>query len=394
MQAMKQIIFFTAICFFLSSCVNIDKLIDRGEYDSAIDKLIDKLEGNNKKKKEHVLALEYAFQKAQTRDLNAEKSLRDENLPENWAKIYSIHNSISARQNKIEPFLPLKSTDGYQATFKFVNIEELKKESKKNTAEFYYQSALTLIDEAKKSLDKKAAQKAYEYLVKIDGILNQYKDKEQLKKIAYNLGLENFLLKINNNTKNIIPENIETELLRISVDGLNTKYKNFDVKANPTVQYDRFIIMNLTQLEFSPERERSRVYDDVNEVESTEVVKDRNGKPKRDSLGKEIKEKIKTKYVATIEEITQSKSVLLGGRLEYIHAITGDVEFSKPINVEGLFENHLARLIKGDQNYVTSDCRKKLNGKLVSFPSNEELLLNAAEKMKKLVKDIIYDREH
>lgn len=391
---MKQIILFSTLFLVLSSCANIDKLIDRGEYDTAIDKLIDKLEGNKNKKKEHVLALEYAFQKAQTRDLNAEKALKDENLQENWAKIYSLHNLISARQNKIEPLLPLESSDGYQATFKFVNIEELKKESKKNTAEFYYQSALILIDEARKSLDKQAARQAYEYLVKIDGILSQYKDKDQLKKIAYSLGLENFLLKINNNTRNIIPENIESELLRISVDGLNTKYKNFDVKANPAVQYDHYIIMNLTQLEFSPERERSRFYDDVNEVESIEVVKDKNGKPKRDSLGKEIKEKVKTKYVASIEEITQSKSVLLGGRLEYIHALSGNVEFSKPINVEGLFENHLARLIRGDQNYVTSECRKKLNGKLVSFPSNEELLLNAAEKMKKLAKDIIYDREH
>jgi len=180
--------------------------------------------------------------------------------------------------------------------------------------------------------------------------------------------------------------------LRLSVEGLNRKFQNYDVKANPTIQYDYYIVMNLTQLEFSPERERSRVYDDINEIETIEVVKDKNGKPKRDSLGKEIKEKIITRYVASIEEITQSKSVLLGGKLEYTHALTGDIEFSKPINVEGLFENHLARLIKGDRDYVSKDCRKKLNGKLVSFPSNEDLLRDAAEKMKKLVKDIIYNR--
>lgn len=390
---MKNLFIFTALTFLLGSCTNINKLIDKGEYDTAIDKLVHKLEGKKDKKKELVLSLEYAFQKAQDRDLKKEKSLRDENLPENWTTIYALHNLISDRQSKIEPLIPLQSQDGYQATFKLVNIEELKKESKKNTADYYYQSALSLIDDARKTLDKNAARKAHDNLERIDGLFSQYKDKEQLKKIAYSLGLENFLIKIVNNTRNIIPENIETELLKISTAGLNQKYKNFDVKPNPSIQYDYNIIINLTQLEFSPERERTRVYDDTNEKETEEVLKDRNGKPKRDSLGKEIKQKVKTKYVASIEEITQSKSVQLGGRLEYVHALTGNLDFSKPINVEGIFENHYARLIKGDRDFVTDDCRKKLNGKLLPFPSNESLLLDAAEKMKKLMKDIIHDKE-
>jgi hypothetical protein len=390
---MKNLFIFTALTFLLGSCTNINKLIDKGEYDTAIDKLVHKLEGKKDKKKELVLSLEYAFQKAQDRDLKKEKSLRDENLPENWTTIYALHNLISDRQSKIEPLIPLQSQDGYQATFKLVNIEELKKESKKNTADYYYQSALSLIDDARKTLDKNAARKAHDNLERIDGLFSQYKDKEQLKKIAYSLGLENFLIKIVNNTRNIIPENIETELLKISTAGLNQKYKNFDVKPNPSIQYDYNIIINLTQLEFSPERERTRVYDDTNEKETEEVLKDRNGKPKRDSLGKEIKQKVKTKYVASIEEITQSKSVQLGGRLEYVHALTGNLDFSKPINVEGIFENHYARLIKGDRDFVTDDCRKKLNGKMLPFPSNESLLLDAAEKMKKLMKDIIHDKE-
>lgn len=390
---MKSLLPFLSLIILFSSCANVNKMIDRGEYDKAINELVQKLEGKKDKKKEYVLALEYAFQKAQEKDLKYEKALKDEAITENWTKIYVIHNNIAARQTKIEPFLPLQSKDGYQATFKFINVEELKKESKKNTADFYYQSAITLIDEARSSLDKEAARKAYDYLLKIDGLFSQYKDKEQLKKIAYSLGLENYLVKITNNTQNIIPQNIENELLRLSVEGLNRKHKNFEVKSNPAVQYDHYIIMDLRQLEFSPERERIRVYDDINEIETEEIIKDKNGKPKRDSLGKELKQKIKTKYIASVEEITQLKSVLLAGRLEYIHALSGEIEFSKPINVEGVFENNLARLIKGDRNYVTNDCRKKLNGRSLPFPTNEELLLDAAEKMKKLVKDIIYERE-
>lgn len=389
---MKNLYCYLLSLLILTSCANVDKMIDKGQYDQAIDKLVHRLAGKKNKKKDEVIALEYAFKKAQDRDLRTEKTLRDENIPENWTRVYTIHNQITSRQNKIEGLLPLETNDGYQATFNFVNIDELKKESKRNTADFYYQSALSLIDESRRSGDKNAAREAYNYLNKIDGLFSQYKEKEQLKKDALNLSMENYLVKINNQTNQIIPADVEAELLKWSVDGLNSKFKNFDVKANPALNYDHYILLNLTQMEFSPEREKTRIYDDVNEITTEEVVKDRNGKPRRDTLGKEIKEKVVTRYVATIEEISQLKSVLVGGRLEFINVRSTDIEFTKSLQVEGVFENKMARLIKGDRSYVTDECERKLKGRLVAFPSNETILLDAVEKLKSQVKNIIKDK--
>lgn len=389
---MKNLYCYLLSLLVLTSCANVDKMIDKGQYDQAIDKLVHRLAGKKNKKKDEVIALEYAFKKAQDRDLRTEKTLRDENIPENWTRVYNIHNQITSRQNKIEGLLPLETNDGYQATFNFVNIDELKKESKRNTADFYYQSALSLIDESRRSGDKNAAREAYNYLNKIDGLFSQYKEKEQLKKDALNLSMENYLVKINNQTNQIIPADVEAELLKWSVDGLNSKFKNFDVKANPALNYDHYILLNLTQMEFSPEREKTRIYDDVNEITTEEVVKDRNGKPRRDTLSKEIKEKVVTRYVATIEEISQLKSVLVGGRLEFINVRSTDIEFTKSLQVEGVFENKMARLIKGDRSYVTDECERKLKGRLVAFPSNETILLDAVEKLKSQVKNIIKDK--
>lgn len=389
---MKNLYCYLLSLLVLTSCANVDKMIDKGQYDQAIDKLVHRLAGKKNKKKDEVIALEYAFKKAQDRDLRTEKTLRDENIPENWTRVYTIHNQITSRQNKIEGLLPLETNDGYQATFNFVNIDELKKESKRNTADFYYQSALSLIDESRRSGDKNAAREAYNYLNKIDGLFSQYKEKEQLKKDALNLSMENYLVKINNQTNQIIPADVEAELLKWSVDGLNSKFKNFDVKANPALNYDHYILLNLTQMEFSPEREKTRIYDDVNEITTEEVVRDRNGKPRRDTLGKEIKEKVVTRYVATIEEISQLKSVLVGGRLEFINVRSTDIEFTKTLQVEGVFENKMARLIKGDRSYVTDECERKLKGRLVAFPSNETILLDAVEKLKSQVKNIIKDK--
>ncbi|HEX5625543.1 MAG TPA: hypothetical protein VFX48_05975, partial [Saprospiraceae bacterium] len=283
---MKKLLLLFSAFLLTSSCANVDKLIDNGRYDEAIHKLVKKLAGKKSKKREDVLALEYAFQKAQDKDLQQEKALRDENLPENWTKIYSIHSRIADRQNRIEGLLPLESKDGYQARFKFINIAELQKESKRNTADFHYQTALRLIEEAKQSGDKAAAREAYSNLERIDELFGQYKEKEQLKKVALSLGTEHFLVKIKNNTMQIIPEYIEAEMLKLSVENLNTRFRNYDVRSNPSVYYDSYIILNLTQMEFSPEREKSRIYDDVHEIETEEVVMGPNTKPKRDSLGR------------------------------------------------------------------------------------------------------------
>lgn len=386
---MKQILYTCCILILASACGNVQKMIDRGDYDQAIDYSVRKLSGNKKRNKEMVLALEYAFKKAQEKDLDTEVALRGSQDEEKWSRIYALHERIARRQNKLEPFIPLTAEDGYLARFHFVNIEELKKESKKNTADFHYQSALLLIDEAKRNEDKAAAQQAYKQLQEIDPLFSSYKDKEALKKVAVNLGITHYLVKIKNNTLSIIPENVEREMLSIGLEQLNTIWKSYDVKNNPSIRYDYFIQLEFNHLEFSPEREKSRVYDDVNEVITEEPVKDKHGKVLKDSLGRVVKEKIKTRYVATAEETHQQKSVQLGGRMVYIQARTGDVVISKPLEVEGLFENKYVKITKGNVDYVSDECKKSLKGKPLPFPTNEELLLTAAEKLKKQLKSYI-----
>lgn len=390
---MKNLLQLSIVFFLVGACTNVQKLIDKGDYDQAIHKLVVKMSGKRNKKSEDILALEYAFQKAQDRDLRLERALRNEGEQANWSKIFNLHNKISDRQNLIEPLVPLTTEDGYVASFNFINIDELRQESKRNTADFYYQSALKLIDESRRSGDKAAAKEAHNYLLKVDGLFSQYKDKEQLKKVAFDLGLQHYLVRMSNKTRSIIPEHIEREVLSFSLDHLNKNYKSFDVIPEQGIYYDYYIEIDLNNLEFSPEREKTRVYEDLYEEEEEEILKDKHGHPLKDSLGKVIKEKIITKYVSSVEEITQLKTVQLSGRIEYINGKTGDIEFSKPLEVEGVFENRFARLIKGDRAHVSQDCKTKLKGRALPFPSNEDLLLDASEKMKKLISKIIDQQE-
>ncbi|MBK8954819.1 MAG: hypothetical protein IPM34_04580 [Saprospiraceae bacterium] len=386
---MKKLIYAFCLMFIISSCGNVQKMIDRGDYDQAIDYAVNKLSGNKKRDKEMVLALEYAFKKAQEKDLAMERTLKSQDDDEKWSRIYIIHERIENRQRKIEPFVPLEAEDGYRASFHFVNIQELKKESKKNTADFLYQSALLLIDESQRNFDKSAAREAYQQLEQIDPLFGTYKDKEALKKQAKSLGMNHYLVRIKNNTQSIIPEPVEREMLSIGLEKLNSTWKSYDVKSDPSVRYDYYIQLELNHLEFSPEREKSRVYEDVNEIITEEPLKDKFGKVVKDSTGKVVKEKIKTRYVAVVEEITQQKAVQLGGRMLYSNVRSGDIEISKPLEVEGLFENKYVRINKGNIDYVSDECKKSLKGKALPFPTNEELLLSAAEKIKRQLKSHI-----
>lgn len=378
---------FIFLCFV--SCTNVQKMIDRGQYDRAINHLTHKMAGQKKRDKEKVLALEFAFKKAQETDLKNEMALRNMDDADKWNRMYALHTQMEERQSKIEPFLPLVADDGYQASFHFVNLTELKKESKRNAADFYYQSAQSLLEESRQRGDKAAAREALQYLKRIDTLFNQYKDKEALKKSAIQLGQQHYWVKILNHTQQIIPEASEREMLSIGLDQLNTLWKSYDVIRNPSIRYDYVIELELTELVISPEREKSRIYDDVNEIVREELVRDKHGKVLKDSLGKDLKEKVKTRYIATIEEVTQLKTVQLKGRLKFIHGASGDIESSKPMEVDGLFENKFARLLKGDHEFLTEECKKSMKGKALPFPSHEELLFRASEKMKKQLRNQI-----
>ena len=286
---MKNLIYFFSLIFFLSSCTNINKIIESGNYDDAISRLTSKLTGKKKKSRENVVNLEFAFKKAQERDLAAEAEYLMDDDENKWEKIYAIHTRIENRQRLVEGLLPLISEDGYKAGFKFINTSERKKESKANSAEYYYKSSQKLLEESKLNKDKQAAIEAYSLLNKISQLYSNYKDVSQLKKLAIELGTKHFLVKIIDNTLNVMPVQMERDLLSIAVDDLNKNWKHFDMKENPLTEYDYHIILNLTNLQFSPEKEKSRIYEDVFEEEIEDVVTDSKGRPVLDSVGKEKK---------------------------------------------------------------------------------------------------------
>lgn len=389
----RQILLFGILISLLVSCVNVNKKIESGNYDDAINYLVKKLQGKKNKDDDKIQLLELAFKKANEADLRSISAYKSDSNADAWARVINLYRNIDTRQSKIEPLLPLVSKNGYMATFTFINTEEDKKDAKTKLADQYLHQATQLLNQAKSSNDKNAARDAYNYLSKIEPIYPNYKNSKQLLQDAISLGTNYHLISMENNTYQIIPQNIEDNILSINVSDLNKRFDIYHTAPNKSIDYDQKIKLTLTRLNISPEREKTRVYDEVHETTSEETVKDSRGKVLRDSTGKEIKRKVVKKYTTTIEEVTQLKTVALEGNVEWFDKNNTRSVHSKPALVEAIFENQFARIVSGERDHLNDKCRKKLNNRAIDFPSNNSMLIDAGEKMKNLMKDIIYDKE-
>jgi len=78
--------------------------------------------------------------------------------------------------------------------------------------------------------------------------------------------------------------------------------------------------------------------------------------------------------------------------LEYIDVKNNDLVKSTPISVEAIFENYASRF-SGDRRALTPHSRNRCDTQPLPFPADVDLLLEAAEQMKPIVKkEILYSK--
>ena len=382
----SHVALFTLVSFFLNACVSPQKLVEQGNYDSAIIQSVKKLSGKKNKKVKYVLALEEAFEKATRRDMQRAEMLKRENRPENWAEINAIYRGIRKRQERIEPLLPLVDQEGIKANFRFVRVDGLERESKEKAAAYLYDQAQELLVDARQG-DKYAARQAFTTLEKIDNYYRDYKDKRYLMNQAKDLGMVHILFKMQNNARVILPSDFERELKRISVRDMDSEWKTFHLRPVSGLNFDYSVVMNITDVEVSPAMVKERVYEDSREIEDGFVyVLDENGNVAKDSLGNDIKEPNFVIVRAKVLETFQNKFAAVEGRLEIIDNRNNQLVDSKPLAVEAIFENY-ASTFRGDDRALSKESKRRIGNQPLPFPTDEAMIFQAAEQLKPLIKN-------
>ncbi|MCA0238422.1 MAG: hypothetical protein LCH81_18760 [Bacteroidetes bacterium] len=375
------------LSFVLTACHTAQKFAESGDYDSAIDFCVRKLQGKSKKKTEYVQGLEVAFQKAQARDLDAIDHLVAENRPENWERVNAIHRNIRDRQNKVTPLMPLQSKDGYAARFELVDIARLESESRQKAADHLYNQAKELIAKGERG-DKLAARDAYYALCDLEShYYRDYKDKNELMATARNLGTSYILFEMKNQSNTVLPRQFAERLMNIGKQDLDSDWKEYFFEEKSGVQYDYKATFKVRNIDISPERVNERNYIDEKEIEDGfEYVLDAKGNVLKDSLGNDVKRPRYVRIRANVVEVYQTKAARLTGYVEIYDLSRKVLMDTRDMGTEVLFENY-ASTFSGDERALSRDSRLRIGNRPLPFPADEDMLVQAAERIKPNLRD-------
>lgn len=379
---MKKLLYTFTLIAFITSCRSLEKMVEQGDYDSAIVYAAEKLAGKKNKKTKHVQGLEEAFQRITQRDLDRIAYLDSNTKPENWEEVEAIAEQMSWRQSKIEPLLPLISKEGYVGHFDFVDTYAIQKKAREGAAEYYYESATRLLAQAQNNSDKRLARSAHDLFERADHKQKGYKESYSLMDASYKLGLSHILLDVVNKSQAFVPRELQSDLESIDAASLDSKWRRYYVTAPAEIKIDNRAVLELTSIELSPEREIIRHHTDEKEIkDGFRYLKDKKGNIRTDSTGKKLK-KDKFKIVrAEVAEIHREKAAMVRGMLKVYNQSNGALMTSSPLSVEALFSDY-ASSFRGDRRAICDADHSRLKNNPRPFPNDLEMIADATYKLK------------
>ncbi|RCW90860.1 hypothetical protein [Winogradskyella arenosi] len=386
---MKNFLLLSILFLALGSCSakkQIKSAISDGNFDQAIDDALEKLETNKdkKSKQEYIALLEEAFYKALGEDLETIKHLKKDGNPEQYKTIYSLYSNLDARQTAIKRVLPLQ-IDGQTIEFKFKDYSSDLVSYRYKTSNYLKSQGLNLLN----SNDKYNVREAYEIFNYIEQINPNFENTRSLMTEAHQKGMDFVHVSIQNQTQQIIPERLESELLDFNTYGLDQFWTTYHSFQERDLNYDYAMELQLKQISISPERMSERqIIRERDIVDGWEYELDRAGNVKKDSLGNDIKiDKIVT-VTARFYEVLQTKSAQVVANVVYSDLKQNKVLDAFPIASEFIFENVFGRY-QGDSRALHADDRSILNQRELQFPSDEDMVYDTGEDLKRQLKRII-----
>ncbi len=386
---MRRLLLLTVVLSLLISCGGrrqIEKALYAGNYDQAISNALKKLNNNKdkKRKQQFALMLEDAFKKAVERDLNAINRFNSDGNPEHFKTIYEIYTNLDARQEAIKPVIPLK-VGGKTIQFNFADYTNDIVNFRYKASDYLIDKGLDLLD----SKDKYDAKEAYNLFKYIEHINPNFEDVRELMIEAHQKGTDFILVSIENQTQQVIPSQLEDDLLNFDTYGLNNFWTVYHATKDELLTYDYAMQLQLKRINISPERVHEREFKREKEViDGWEYDLDGNGNVVKDSLGNDIK--IDKIIIARCRlfEYKQTKSTQIIADVVYSNLKTNELLDTFTIDSGFVFEYIYAR-VRGDKRALNVEDRKILNNRRVPFPNNEQMVYDTGEDLKLKLKDII-----
>lgn len=230
--------FAAALAFSCGGVKKTQEAVNTGNYQQAIYRAVDNLVDNKSKKgnQAYVVLLEEAFDKYTERELQEIAFLQQDGNPAKLETIYKKYNQLKDIQNRIRPLLPLPIYDeNRDARFRFGNYDADILETRDALSAYLYDNANALLASAKTKFDYRAAFDDFRYLEEINP---GYANTRELMEEAHQKGIDYVKVSVVNDTQQIIPERLESELLNFNTYGLDDLWTLYHTNPVSEVDYD------------------------------------------------------------------------------------------------------------------------------------------------------------
>lgn len=359
--------------------------IQKAQFDTAVIKATEKIR-KDWDNQDEIDNLKYAFSKANQIDKDRLAYLFESGEDNIWDEVHQKYSALHRRQEIVKT-LPndVLTQIGYSPE----NYAKKITESKQNAAEFYYQKGVSLL----KMEDKYQAREAYGYFLKAKRFYPNYKDVDRQISDAKYVGTNHILFRMENHSKVALPEDFETELLKISLKSLNQTWIDYDTRENKNVYYDYYIQLSLKNIAVSPENTLHSEHVEEKEIEDGfKYLLDANGNVSKDTLGNDVKLPVYKIITCKIVETSQYKEAIVTGTVDYINTADGQLIKTHPVVATMVFDHHSAEAF-GDLNALKPESRKKAGIAPLPYPPDPLMIMDAASILKENTKQIIYDNK-
>ncbi len=386
---MKRFSLLTVLVSALVSCSakkQIESAISHGNYDQAIHEALQKLENNKdkKRKQDYIVMLEDAYYKVLEEDLKTITHLKKDGNPERYKTIYETYVDLEARQNAIKRLLPLK-INGKTLNLQFNDYSSDIVDYRYKTSDYLIDQGITLLD----SKNKSNARKAHGIFTYIEGINPNFEETRSLITEAHDKGMDYVHISIANQTQQLIPQNLEVELLDFNTYGINQFWTTYHSQKEDSLDYDFGMQLQLKQINISPERINER-----QQLRERQIVDgwtyqlDADDNVMKDSLGNDIKIDKIINVRARFVEVLQTKSAHVIADVVYTDLKQKQVIDAFSLESGFVFENVFGRF-RGDERALSRDDRTLLRQDQLNFPSDTQMVYDTGEDLKLKLKDIM-----
>jgi len=362
-------------------CKSAKRLAMEGRYDQAFDRALSALrrQPNNA---ENIEILKLSFANANERNLSRINQLQAGNAANRWMEIADLYGALQNRHNnmaQILPFLP----NHVQSSVRTFDYSSQLANARNRAADYNFDRGIALL----KMNSKARAREAVGFFRQAQRFDPSDPEIARMINEATFLGTNHVLYVVNNFTTFPLPFDFMNRMSQIPNHfALSSSWVRYYTSPE-NIDFDFVVELNFESINVIPNRTDTRTSTHTKTIEGDWVNEyDRRGNVKTDANGNPIRRRQTQQIRCDVMVTTQTSSIFINARLNYIHGRTNRVVRSIPISLEQPFFHQFVSF-RGDRRAVDNQVLSRLprSERAMPFPSPMDLVQMSRERMAEMV---------